>query len=246
MKKGIRMILGVMLSASMTISPVMEAVASNQFYSEMEDVAGELIFPGDSIYGAEPIYLGPDGTVQEITDGVWTNRTEQAFEIGNLEGEEEGLWLQPMGYVLTVKGGTCQLAADDDVVYNHYQDKEVQFDAVTGSKGYRWLEAEEVKLLGLEDKYDRNYFDKMIDDAIKQIQEFGSFDRFVDLSRPYVPPDDISPAADDNPPWSVVPCGDGKFNDCLECPHYKGSDICGRGYSLASYIQEGGDGNVTS
>ena len=141
MKKGIRMILGVMLSASMTISPVMEAVASNQFYSEMEDVAGELIFPGDSIYGAEPIYLGPDGTVQEITDGVWTNRTEQAFEIGNLEGEEEGLWLQPMGYVLTVKGGTCQLAADDDVVYNHYQDKEVQFEEEELSKDIAYYEA---------------------------------------------------------------------------------------------------------
>ena len=141
MKKGIRMILGVMLSASMTISPVMEAVASNQFYSEMEDVAGELIFPGDSIYGAEPIYLGPDGTVQEITDGVWTNRTEQAFKIGNLEGEEEGLWLQPMGYVLTVKGGTCQLAADDDVVYNHYQDKEVQFEEEELSKDIAYYEA---------------------------------------------------------------------------------------------------------
>ena len=141
MKKGIRMILGVMLSASMTISPVMEAAASNQFYSEMEDVAGELIFPGDSIYGAEPIYLGPDGTVQEITDGVWTNRTEQAFKIGNLEGEEEGLWLQPMGYVLTVKGGTCQLAADDDVVYNHYQDKEEQFEEEELSKDIAYYEA---------------------------------------------------------------------------------------------------------
>ena len=100
----------------MTISPVMEAVASNQFYAEVEDVAGELIFPGDSIYGVEPIYLGPDGTVQEITDGSWTNRTEQAFEIGNLDGEEEGLWLQPMGYVLTVKGGTSRLADDDGFV----------------------------------------------------------------------------------------------------------------------------------
>ena len=153
MKKGIRIILGVMLSASMTISPVMEAVASNQFYAEVEDVAGELIFPGDSIYGVEPIYLGPDGTVQEITDGSWTNRTEQAFEIGNLDGEEEGLWLQPMGYVLTVKGGTSRLADDDGVTYNHYQDKEERFEEEELPKDVAYYEAwTEVKVKADEPK----------------------------------------------------------------------------------------------
>lgn len=116
--------------------------------------------------------------------------------------------------------------------------KDGKFDAVTGSKGYRWLEAEKVKLLGLEDKYDRNYFDNMINEAIKQISAFGSFERFIDLSKPYDYEPPISPAADDDPPWSVVPCGDGKYNTCMDCPCCKG-DICTRGYSLASYIEEG-------
>lgn len=120
-----------------------------------------------------------------------------------------------------------------------------KYDAVSGTKGYRWMEAEKGKLLEKENCYNRKYFDEQVDKVIKAINTFGSFDRFIDLSRPYVPPDDISPAADDSPPWSVVPCGDGKFNDCLECPHYKGSDICGRGYSLATYVQKGGDDDVT-
>ena len=114
-----------------------------------------------------------------------------------------------------------------------------KYSSVNGAKGYRWLESEKVELMNLQDAYNRDYFDTMSDKAIKQIQEFGSFDRFVDLSHPYIPEDNISPAADDDPPWTLVPCGDGKFNDCLECPHYKGDDICSRGYSLTDYVVEG-------
>jgi len=110
-----------------------------------------------------------------------------------------------------------------------------KYDSVNGAKGYRWMESEQAKSLGLEKEYDHKYFDSLIDDAIQSINELGSFNRFVDLSRPYEPPDDISPAADDDPPWSVVPCGDGKFNTCMDCPNCVG-DVCKRGYSLANYF----------
>lgn len=111
-----------------------------------------------------------------------------------------------------------------------------KYSSVNGTKGYRWLEAERAKLLGIQDKYDHRYFDALIDEAIANVNHFGSFDRFIDLSRPYIPPDDISPAADDDPPWSVVPCGDGKFNTCMDCPNCVG-DVCKRGYSLANYFE---------
>lgn len=114
-----------------------------------------------------------------------------------------------------------------------------KYSSITGSKGYRWLESQKAKLAGYENDYDPVYFDSMIQEAIDSINHFGSFERFIDLTRPYeYTPEDISPAADDDPPWSVVPCGDGKYNTCMDCPNYK-NDICKRGYSLDSYIEDG-------
>lgn len=113
-----------------------------------------------------------------------------------------------------------------------------KYSSVSGAKGYRWMEAEVAKSLKLENDYDRRYFYQLINKAIAEIDRFGSFERFIDLSRPYDYEPPISPAADDDPPWSVVPCGDGKYNTCMDCPCCKG-DICTRGYSLASYIEEG-------
>ena len=109
-----------------------------------------------------------------------------------------------------------------------------KFDAVSGSKGYRWLEAEVVKELGKEADVDISYHDNQVSEAINAIEKFGSFDRFIDLSRPY-----ISPEKAERP---IVPCGDGKYNTCLECPSCDG-DLCKRGYSLASYVEKGGGGD---
>lgn len=115
-----------------------------------------------------------------------------------------------------------------------------KYDSVIGTKNYRWLESEKVKALGIENEYDRRYYDEMVNEAIDIINKFGSFDRFVDLSRPYEPEavEDRSKLPDDCP-FSLVPCGDGKYNTCMECPNCV-NDICKRGYSLASYIEGGG------
>lgn len=52
--------------------------------------------------------------------------------------------------------------------------------AVTGTKGYLWVEAEVVKGLKNEDPFiDTSYFEKLADDAIKTIEKFGSFEEFV-------------------------------------------------------------------
>lgn len=114
-----------------------------------------------------------------------------------------------------------------------------KYDAVSGSKGHRWLEAEVVKALGKEKDIDQSYFEEQIDEAIKAIEKFGSYEAFVDISKPY----DWKPPvkdSDDDLPFDLVPCGDGKYNTCLDCPNCVG-DICKRGYSLNSYVEVGGD-----
>lgn len=59
------------------------------------------------------------------------------------------------------------------------REKDGKYYAATGTKGYRWLEAEVVKDLGLSDQIDTSYHETLVDEAIKTISKFGDFDKFV-------------------------------------------------------------------
>lgn len=54
-----------------------------------------------------------------------------------------------------------------------------KYYAATGTKGYRWLESEMVRELGKEDDIDLNYYRKLVDEAIKNISQYGDFEAFV-------------------------------------------------------------------
>lgn len=57
-----------------------------------------------------------------------------------------------------------------------YRVADEKFFAVTGTKGYFWKEAETV---ADENEIDQNYFQKLVNDAIKTINKFGSYEEFV-------------------------------------------------------------------
>jgi DNA polymerase elongation subunit (family B) len=61
------------------------------------------------------------------------------------------------------------------------------YAAVTGSKGFRWLESEMVRELSKEADIERGYYDKMVDEAVKSISEFGDFEWFISED-PYINP----------------------------------------------------------
>ena len=55
-----------------------------------------------------------------------------------------------------------------------------KFSAATGSKGYRWLESEMVYSFGeLRKQIDRSYYDKLVDDAVNAINNYGDFEWFI-------------------------------------------------------------------
>ena len=54
-----------------------------------------------------------------------------------------------------------------------------KYDAATGTKGYRWLEAEMVRELGKQDDIDRSYYDSLVNDAVDAISAYGDFEWFV-------------------------------------------------------------------
>lgn len=57
-----------------------------------------------------------------------------------------------------------------------YRIKDGNPSAVQGTKGFRWLESENVTLLNLEDMIDRDYYRKLVDDAVAAISEFGDIE----------------------------------------------------------------------
>ena len=87
---------------------------------------------------------------------------------------------------------------------------------------YRWLEAEMVKELGKEDDIDLSFYNKLVDDAVDAISEYGDFEMFVS-------DDPIPDIQIDDPPWRME-CGK---DTCMGCPYFminNGRAGCQKGY----------------
>jgi energy-coupling factor transporter ATP-binding protein EcfA2 len=87
------------------------------------------------------------------------------------EGEHNYLFVGRVGLFCPVEPGTGGGLL--------MREKEGKYYAATGSKGYRWLEAEIVKDLGISDQIDTTYHESLVADAIEHISKFGDFDKFV-------------------------------------------------------------------
>lgn len=57
--------------------------------------------------------------------------------------------------------------------------KDGKYNAAGGTKGYRWLESEMVKVLDKENDIDRSYYDRLVNDAVDSISSHGDFEWFV-------------------------------------------------------------------
>ena len=110
---------------------------------------------------------------------------------------------------------------------------EKKYDAAVGTKGYRWLESEMVRTLSKENDIDRSYYDKLVNDAVDTISQYGDFERFVSGD----PIPRISPwfKADgvDDIPW-VMACGK---ENCSGCSNLN-SDGCKEGYDNSDYLSQ--------
>lgn len=108
-----------------------------------------------------------------------------------------------------------------------------KYSAVTGSKGYRWLESEMVKTLKKEQDIDRSYYDKLVNEAVETISKFGDFEQFVSDD----PVPEVGPwfKADDpnDLPWRMA-CGK---DTCSGCPNLI-SDGCKAGHDNSDYLMQ--------
>ena len=69
-------------------------------------------------------------------------------------------------------GQFCPIVSGGDggVLYRYDNNK---YYAVAGTKGYRWLESEVVKVLDKQDVIDRSYYDELAKEAVKAINTIG-------------------------------------------------------------------------
>ena len=113
------------------------------------------------------------------------------------------------------------------------KDGNVKYGAAVGTKGYEWLEAETVKALGKEDDIDRSYYNRLVDDAIETISQYGDFEWFVS-DDPYIP----HMVKEDKLPWAL-PCGNETLKSCYDCPHFHNDQYhmdCNKGYDIIDVI----------
>ena len=60
------------------------------------------------------------------------------------------------------------------------REKDGKYSSATGAKGYKWMESSMVKELGKEDYICKDYYRRLVDEAVASINEFGDFGSFVD------------------------------------------------------------------
>ena len=106
------------------------------------------------------------------------------------------------------------------------KDGNLKFNAVTGTKDYRWLESVDVLQSGREGDIDESYYVKLVDEAIATISQYGDFEWFVsdDAIEEYM-----------NPPWMMA-CG---RDSCYTCPHFHNDQFhmeCTKGYDISDLV----------
>ena len=60
------------------------------------------------------------------------------------------------------------------------REKDGKYSFATGAKGYKWMESSMVKELSKEDYICKDYYRRLVDEAVASINEFGDFGSFVD------------------------------------------------------------------
>ena len=105
----------------------------------------------------------------ELSDTLFENECASLRE--RIEAGHNYIFVGKVGLFCPIKPG----CGGGTLVCKRYE----KYSAVTGTKGYRWLESEIVKQNGKEDDIDKSYYNKLVDDAVSTISEFGDIEWFI-------------------------------------------------------------------
>ena len=135
-----------------------------------------------TLFSKEPINFTDMCETKTVSKGaIYLDKNETLPE-----GEHNYIFVGRVGQFCPIKPGFDGALLMRESGVNEAGER--TYAAVTGSKGYRWLESEMVYNLGMENAIDKRYFDAEVDEAVETISKYGDFESF---------------AADDSgePPW---------------------------------------------
>ena len=119
-----------------------------------------------TLFSHEPIIFKDKCETKTVTSALYLDMNE-----GLGEGEHDYHFVGRAGQFCPIKpgcGGGLLMREKDGKYY-----------AAGGTKGYRWLESEEVKNLGKEDDIDIKYYLDLVDEAVTAISEYGDYEWFI-------------------------------------------------------------------
>lgn len=80
-------------------------------------------------------------------------------------------------------GSFCPIKpnAGGGILLRQSKDKkgEIKYDAVNGSKGYLWMESEACRTSGKKNDVNKEYYNKLVNEAVDTISKYGDFEYFV-------------------------------------------------------------------
>ena len=137
-----------------------------------------------TLFSHEPIEFGDLCETKSVTSSLSLDMNE------NLPPDEHNyIYVGRVGQFCPIKAG-----CGGGLLMRETTNKttgEKGYAAATGSKGYRWLESESVRLLEKEACIDVSYYEALVDDARAAIAKFGDADWFIDGKA-------------DTPPWEAA------------------------------------------
>jgi hypothetical protein len=118
------------------------------------------------LFSHEPIEFGDLCETKSVSTALYLDLNE-----GLPEDEHRYQFIGKVGLFCPIKPGAGggQLLRQTDKGYS----------SATGAKGWRWLEAEQVRKAGKEADIDRGYYDRMCDEAVADISKYGDFEWFT-------------------------------------------------------------------
>lgn len=142
-----------------------------------------------TLFSKDPIEFEDLCETKNVTTALYLDMNE-----GLPEGEHNYIFVGKTGSFCPIKSG----CGGGEL----FREKEGKYYAVSGTKGFRWLESEMVKDLHKEDDIDYAYFNALVDAAVDNISKYGDFEWFVS-----------SDNDDDVPPWETTDIYKGESND---------------------------------
>lgn len=134
------------------------------------------------LFSKEPVLFGDLQETKSVKTALYLDMNEDMPE-----DEHSYRFVGRVGSFVPIKpgcgGGLLMRQADID-----------KYNAVTGTKGFRWLEYEQVVSLNKQGDVDQSYYDKLLQNAIDTISKFGDISRFTD---DYIAPWEIA-----EEPWT--------------------------------------------